>query len=95
MNKPIVAGVGVNDPRSSSRRPHTKVFTPRPTSLPRTRSRACRWVADYESGTIRNPATRRGRCTTRSIDAECIKSTPGLPERLKSARVKLRDCWRT
>ncbi|MGP0089810.1 MAG: ABC transporter substrate-binding protein [Xanthobacteraceae bacterium] len=96
MNQPIVAGVGVNDPRfiqiggaaTEGVLAASDFFAENP------KASVAAWVADYEKRYNHKPSNASGQMyDTLYLTRECIRSTGITGNDVKGDRVKLRDCW--
>ena len=96
MKQPIVAGVGVNDPRfiqiggaaTEGVMAASDFFAENP------KPAVAAWVADYEKRYNQKPSNASGQMyDTLYLMRECIKSTGVTGDNVKADRVKLRDCW--
>ena len=96
MSQPIVAGVGINDPRfiqiggaaTEGVMAASDFFADNPEPV------VAAWVKDYENRFKQKPSNASGEMyDTLYLMRECIKSTGVIGSDLKADRVKLRDCW--
>jgi len=96
MSQPIVAGVGVNDPRFIQiGGPATEgVYAASDFFAENPKPSVAAWVADYEKRYNQKPSNASGQMyDTLYLMRECIKSTGIAGNDVKADRVKLRDCW--
>ena len=96
MNQPIVAGVGVNDPRFIQiGGPATDgVFAASDFFADNPKPSVAAWVAEYEKRFNEKPSNAAGEMyDTLYLMRECIISTGVTGGDLKADRIKLRDCW--
>jgi branched-chain amino acid transport system substrate-binding protein len=96
MRQPIVAGVGVNDPRFIQiGGPATEgVYAASDFFAENPKPSVAAWVADYEKRYNQKPSNASGQMyDTLYLMRECIKSTGVTGSDVKADRVKLRDCW--
>ena len=96
MKQPIVAGVGVNDPRfiQISAGAAEGVMTASDFFAENPKPTVAAWVADYVKRYNQKPSNASGQMyDTLYLMRECIKSTGVAGDDTKSDRVKLRDCW--
>ena len=96
MNQPIVAGVGVNDPRfiqiggaaTEGVMAASDFFAENP------KPAVAAWVKDYEERFKQKPSNASGQMyDTLYLMRECIKKTEVTGADIKGDRIKLRDCW--
>ena len=96
MKQPIVAGVGVNDPRfiqiagaaAEGVMAASDFFADNPKAV------VAAWVADYEKRYKQKPSNAAGEMyDTLYLMRSCIKSMDVTGDDVKADRVKLRDCW--
>jgi branched-chain amino acid transport system substrate-binding protein len=96
MKQPIVAGVGVNDPRfiqiggaaTEGVMAASDFFADNP------KPAVAAWVADFERRYKEKPSNAAGQMyDTLYLMRECIKSTGVTGADVKADRAKLRDCW--
>jgi branched-chain amino acid transport system substrate-binding protein len=96
MAQPIVAGVGVNDPRFIQiGGPGTEgVLTGSDFFAANPEPKVAAWVSDYEKRYSQKPSNASAEMyDTLYLMRECIKSTGIDGSNAKGDRVKLRDCW--
>jgi branched-chain amino acid transport system substrate-binding protein len=96
MAQPIVAGVGVNDPRFIQiGGPGTEgVLTGSDFFAANPEPKVAAWVSDYEKRYSQKPSNASAEMyDTLYLMRECIKSTGIDGGNIKADRVKLRDCW--
>jgi branched-chain amino acid transport system substrate-binding protein len=96
MRQPIVAGVGVNDPRFIQiGGPATEgVYAASDFFAENPKPSVAAWVADYEKRYNQKPSNASGQMyDTLYLMRECIKSTGIAGSDVRADRVKLRDCW--
>jgi branched-chain amino acid transport system substrate-binding protein len=96
MKQPIVAGVGINDPRfiqiggaaTEGVMAASDFFADNPDP------KVSAWVKDYEERFKQKPSNAAGQMyDTLYLMRECIKKTGVTGADLNADRVKLRDCW--
>jgi branched-chain amino acid transport system substrate-binding protein len=96
MTQPIVAGVGINDPRfiqiggaaTEGVMAASDFFADNPNPT------VAAWVKDYEARFKQKPSNAAGQMyDTLYLMRECIKKTGVTGADLNAERVKLRDCW--
>jgi branched-chain amino acid transport system substrate-binding protein len=96
MTQPIVAGVGINDPRfiqiggaaTEGVMAASDFFADNPNPT------VAAWVKDYEARFKQKPSNAAGQMyDTLYLMRECIKKTGVTGADLNADRVKLRDCW--
>jgi branched-chain amino acid transport system substrate-binding protein len=95
MNQPIVAGVGVNDPRFIQiGGPATAgVYTASDFFADNPKPSVAAWVAEYQKRFHEKPSNASGEMyDTLYLMRQCIIGT-GITGDLKADRIKLRDCW--
>jgi branched-chain amino acid transport system substrate-binding protein len=96
MNQPIVAGVGVNDPRFIQiGGPATEgVMAASDFFAENPKPAVVAWVKEYEERFKQKPSNASGQMyDTLYLMRECIKKTEVTGGDVKADRVKLRDCW--
>jgi branched-chain amino acid transport system substrate-binding protein len=96
MNQPIVAGVGVNDPRfiQIAAGAAEGVMTGSDFFAEDPKPAVAAWVADYDKRFKQKPSNAAGEMyDTLYLLRECIKKTGVTGSDVKGDRVKLRDCW--
>jgi branched-chain amino acid transport system substrate-binding protein len=96
MRQPIVAGVGVNDPRfiQIGGAATEGVYAASDFFAENPKPSVAAWVADYEKRYNQKPSNASGQMyDTLYLMRECIKSTGISGSDVKADRVKLRDCW--
>jgi branched-chain amino acid transport system substrate-binding protein len=96
MRQPIVAGVGVNDPRFIQiGGPATEgVYAASDFFAENPKPSVAAWVADYEKRYNQKPSNAAGQMyDTLYLMRECIKGAGMFGSDVKADRVKLRDCW--
>jgi branched-chain amino acid transport system substrate-binding protein len=96
MAQPIVAGVGINDPRfiQIGGAATEGVMTGSDFFADNPKPAVAAWVKEYEERFKQKPSNAAGQMyDTLYLMRECIKSTGVTGSELKSDRVKLRDCW--
>jgi branched-chain amino acid transport system substrate-binding protein len=96
MKQPIVAGVGINDPRfiqiggaaTEGVMAASDFFADNP------EPKVAAWVKDYEERFKQKPSNAAGQMyDTLYLMRECIKKTGVTGADLNADRIKLRDCW--
>jgi branched-chain amino acid transport system substrate-binding protein len=96
MSQPIVAGVGINDPRfiqiggaaTEGVMAASDFFADNPNPA------VAAWVKDYEQRYKQKPSNAAGQMyDTLYLMRECIKSTGVTGADVTGDRAKLRDCW--
>ncbi len=96
MKQPIIAGVGVNDPRfiQIGGTATEAVLTGSDFFAANPEPNVAAWVADYEKRYNQKPSNASAEMyDTLYLMRECIKSTDIDGTNAKADRVKLRDCW--
>jgi branched-chain amino acid transport system substrate-binding protein len=96
MNQPIIAGVGVNDPRfiQIGGSATEGVLTGSDFFAANPEPKVAAWVSDYEKRYSQKPSNASAEMyDTLYLMRECIKSTGIDGNAVKTDRVKLRDCW--
>jgi branched-chain amino acid transport system substrate-binding protein len=96
MRQPIVAGVGVNDPRfiQIGGAATEGVYAASDFFAENPKPSVAAWVADYEKRYGQKPSNASGQMyDTLYLMRECIKSTGISGSDVRADRVKLRDCW--
>ena len=96
MKQPIVAGVGVNDPRfmQIGGAATEGVYAASDFFAENPKPAVAAWVADYEKRYSQKPSNASGQMyDTLYLMRECIKSTGVAGDDVKADRIKLRDCW--
>jgi len=96
MRQPIVAGVGVNDPRfiQIGGAATDGVYAASDFFAENPKPSVAAWVADYEKRYSQKPSNASGQMyDTLYLMRECIKSTGISGSDVRADRVKLRDCW--
>lgn len=96
LKKPIIAGVGINDPRFIQiGGPGTEgVLTGSDFHAANPEPKVAAWVSDYEKRYNQKPSNASAEMyDTLYLMRECIKSTGIDGSNPKADRVKLRDCW--
>jgi branched-chain amino acid transport system substrate-binding protein len=96
MRQPIVAGVGVNDPRfiQIGGAATEGVYAASDFFAENPKPSVAAWVADYEKRYSQKPSNASGQMyDTLYLMRECIKSTGISGSDVRADRVKLRDCW--
>jgi branched-chain amino acid transport system substrate-binding protein len=96
MKKPIVAGVGVNDPRfiQIGGAGAEGVLTGSDFFAANPEPKVAAWVSDYEKRYNQKPSNASAEMyDTLYLMRECIKSTGIDGSNATTDRVKLRDCW--
>jgi branched-chain amino acid transport system substrate-binding protein len=96
MKQPIVAGVGVNDPRfiQIAAGAAEGVMTASDFFAENPKPTVAAWVADYVKRYNQKPSNASGQMyDTLYLMRECIRSTGVAGDDTKADRVKLRDCW--
>jgi len=96
MAQPIVAGVGINDPRfiQIGGAATEGVMTGSDFFADNPKPAVAAWVKEYEGRFKQKPSNAAGQMyDTLYLMRECIKSTGVTGSELKADRVKLRDCW--
>ena len=96
MNQPIVAGVGVNDPRfmQIGGAATEGVFAASDFFAENPKPTVAEWVAEYVKLYNQKPSNASGEMyDTLYLMRDCIKSTGVAGDEVKADRVKLRDCW--
>ena len=96
MKQPIVAGVGVNDPRfmQLGGAATEGVYAASDFFAENPKPAVAAWVADYEKRYSQKPSNASGQMyDTLYLMRECIKSTGVAGDDVKADRIKLRDCW--
>jgi branched-chain amino acid transport system substrate-binding protein len=96
MKQPIIAGVGVNDPRfiQIGGAGAEGVLTGSDFFAANPEPKVAAWVSDYEKRYNQKPSNASAEMyDTLYLMRECIKSTGIDGSAAKTDRVKLRDCW--
>jgi branched-chain amino acid transport system substrate-binding protein len=96
MKQPIIAGVGVNDPRfiQIGGTGAEGVLTGSDFFAANPEPKVAAWVSDYEKRYNQKPSNASAEMyDTLYLMRECIKSTGIDGGDAKADRVKLRDCW--
>jgi branched-chain amino acid transport system substrate-binding protein len=96
MKQPIIAGVGVNDPRfiQIGGAGADGVLTGSDFFAANPESKVAAWVSDYEKRYNQKPSNASAEMyDTLYLMRECIKRTGIDGSAAKTDRVKLRDCW--
>jgi branched-chain amino acid transport system substrate-binding protein len=96
MTQPIIAGVGVNDPRfiQIGGAGAEGVLTGSDFFAANPEPKVAAWVSDYEKRYNQKPSNASAEMyDTLYLMRECIKSTGIDGDAVKADRVKLRDCW--
>jgi len=96
MKQPIVAGVGINDPRfiQIAGSAAEGVMTGSDFFAEDPKPAVAAWVADYDKRYRQKPSNAAGEIyDTLYLMRECIKKTGIDGKDVKGDRVKLRDCW--
>jgi branched-chain amino acid transport system substrate-binding protein len=96
MRQPIVAGVGVNDPRfiQIAAGAAEGVMTASDFFAENPKPTVAAWVADYVKRYNQKPSNASGQMyDVLYLMRECIKSTGVVGDDAKADRIKLRDCW--
>ena len=96
MKQPIIAGVGVNDPRfiQIGGAGAEGVLTGSDFFAANPEPKVAAWVSDYEKRYNQKPSNASAEMyDTLYLMRECIKSTGVDGSAAKTDRVKLRDCW--
>jgi len=96
MTQPIVAGVGINDPRfiQIGGAATEGVMTASDFFADNPKPAVAAWVKEYEERFKQKPSNAAGQMyDTLYLMRECIKSTGVTGSEVKGDRVKLRDCW--
>jgi branched-chain amino acid transport system substrate-binding protein len=96
MTQPIVAGVGINDPRfiQIGGAATEGVMTASDFFADNPKPAVAAWVKAYEERFKQKPSNAAGQMyDTLYLMRECIKSTGITGSEVKADRVKLRDCW--
>jgi branched-chain amino acid transport system substrate-binding protein len=96
MTQPIVAGVGINDPRfiQIGGAATEGVMTASDFFADNPKPAVAAWVKEYEERFKQKPSNAAGQMyDTLYLMRECIKSTGVTGSEVKADRVKLRDCW--
>jgi branched-chain amino acid transport system substrate-binding protein len=98
LTQPIIAGVGVNDPRfiQIGGAATEGTFTASDFFAGNPKPAVASWVADYVKQYDHKPSNAAGEMyDTLYLMRECIKATGVTGTDVKEDRVKLRDCWTT
>jgi branched-chain amino acid transport system substrate-binding protein len=98
MKQPIIAGVGVNDPRfiQIGGPGADGVLTGSDFFAANPEPKVATWVSDYEKLYNQKPSNASAEMyDTLYLMRECIKSTGIDGSNAKTDRTKLRDCWST
>ena len=96
MRQPIIAGVGVNDPRfiQIGGVATEGVLTGSDFFAANTEPKVAAWVSDYEKRYNQKPSNASAEMyDTLYLMRECIKSTGVDGTNVKADRIRLRDCW--
>jgi branched-chain amino acid transport system substrate-binding protein len=96
MKQPIIAGVGVNDPRfiQIGGAGAEGVLTGSDFFAANPEPKVAAWVSDYDKRYSQKPSNASAEMfDTLYLMRECIKSTGIDGSTAKTDRVKLRDCW--
>jgi branched-chain amino acid transport system substrate-binding protein len=96
MKQPIIAGVGINDPRfiQIGGAATEGVLTGSDFFAANPEPKVAAWVSDYERRYNQKPSNASAEMyDTLYLMRECIKSTGIDGSNVKTDRIKLRDCW--
>jgi branched-chain amino acid transport system substrate-binding protein len=96
MKQPIIAGVGINDPRfiQIGGTATEGVLTGSDFFAANPEPKVAAWVADYEKRYSQKPSNASAEMyDTLYLMRECIKRTGADGTNVKVDRIKLRDCW--
>jgi branched-chain amino acid transport system substrate-binding protein len=96
MKQPIIAGVGINDPRfiQIGGDATEGVLTGSDFFAANPEPKVAAWVSDYEKRYNQKPSNASAEMyDTLYLMRECIKSTGIDGSNVKADRIKLRDCW--
>ncbi|HEY7242943.1 MAG TPA: ABC transporter substrate-binding protein [Xanthobacteraceae bacterium] len=96
MKQPIIAGVGINDPRfiQIGGAATEGVLTGSDFFAANPEPKVAAWVSDYEKRYNQKPSNASAEMyDTLYLMRECIRSTGIDGSNVKADRVKLRDCW--
>jgi branched-chain amino acid transport system substrate-binding protein len=96
MDQPIVAGVGVNDPRfmQIGGAATEGVFTASDFFAENPKPSVAAWVSAYVKRYNEKPSNAAGEMyDTLYLMRDCIRSTDVTGDDVKADRIKLRDCW--
>jgi len=96
MRQPIIAGVGINDPRfiQIGGAATEGVLTGSDFFAANPQPKVAAWVADYEKRYNQKPSNAAAEMyDTLYLMRECIRSTSVDGSNIKADRLKLRDCW--
>jgi branched-chain amino acid transport system substrate-binding protein len=96
MHQPIVAGVGINDPRfiQIGGAATEGVYAASDFFADNPEPKVAAWVAEYQKRFNKKPSNAAGEMyDTLYLMRSCIESTGVTGQDVKADRVKLRDCW--
>jgi branched-chain amino acid transport system substrate-binding protein len=96
MKQPIVAGVGINDPRfiQIGGAATEGVLTGSDFFAANPEPKVAAWVSDYEKRYNQKPSNASAEMyDTLYLMRECIKGTGVDGTKVRADRIKLRDCW--
>lgn len=96
MNQPIVAGVGINDPRfiQIAGGAAEGVMTGSDFFAEDPKPAVAAWVSEYDKRYKQKPSNAAGEMyDTLYLVGECLKKTGVTGTDVKADRVKMRDCW--